>query len=326
MPDSPSAPAPAPHVRPDVAAFLQYLASVPGPPVHQLTPQAARDLASAMAGVAEPPVGELAVRRDLDIPGPAGAIPARLYDARDRREGGPLLLFIHGGGWVIGDVPSYDSVCAEIARRLDVPVVSIAYRLAPENPWPAGPDDAEAAARWLTSPAAATALAFVADGLVIAGDSAGGNLTIVTAMALRDRPADLPVVAQWAIYPAADFVTHYPSYKQFEAGYLLTGDGIRWFSNQYAPDVDHWRASPMQADLAGMPPAVVTTAGLDPLRDQGRAYAAALAQAGVPVCFREAEGNIHGFISMRRAIPSSQKDLTDSIAALAALLAEYRPA
>jgi acetyl esterase len=309
-----------PFVRPDVSAFLQYLASVPAPRIHEVDPVTARQQSRAMAGVADIPVGAISVKRDLVMPGPGGEIPLRLYDPRESREPGPVIVFFHGGGWVLGDLASYDSACAEIARTLDLPLVSVDYRLAPEAPWPAGPDDCEAAARWVASAPAELGLQPTA--LVLAGDSAGGTLTIVTAIALREKAAALPVIAQWAIYPAADMITHYPSFKQLGAGYLLTEEAMTWFNGHYRPDVNDWRGSPMVADLAGLPPAVVTTASLDPIRDQGRAYAAGLANAGVPVSFREARGNIHGFLSLRRAIPSSVGDVAESLAALKSLLSE----
>jgi len=309
-----------PFVRPDVSAFLQYLASVPVPRIHEVDPLTARQQSAAMTGVADVPAGVLAVKRDLVMPGPAGGIPLRLYDPRPHREAGPAIVFFHGGGWVLGDLTSYDSACAEIARTLDLPLVSVDYRLAPEAPWPAAPDDCEAAARWVAD--APEALGFTPTALVLAGDSAGGTLTIVTAIALRERPAALPVIAHWAIYPAADMVTHYPSFKQLGTGYLLTEEAMTWFNGHYRPDVTDWRGSPMVADLAGLPPALVTTASLDPIRDQGRAYAAGLARAGVPVSFREARGNIHGFLTLRRAIPSSAGDVAASLAALKSLLSE----
>lgn len=308
-------------VRPDVATFLSYLNAVPGPKVHELKPVDAREMVRAMRGVADLDTGPLASLRDLVMPGPGGGdIALRLFDAREHREPGPVMVFFHGGGWVLGDLDTYEALCAEMARGLDMPVVSVGYRLAPEHPWPAAPEDCEAAARWVAG--APQALGLSPTGLVLAGDSAGGTLAIVATIALRDRPAAVPVIAHWAIYPAADLVTHYPSYSEFKSGFFLTDEAMRWFNDCYAPDATDWRGSPMQAPLAGMPPALVTTAGLDPIRDQGRAYAAALARAGVSVSFREAAGNIHGFLNLRRAIPSSSGDLALNLAALNALLAE----
>lgn len=310
-----------PFVRPDVALFLKYLNSVPGPKIHEIGAVAAREMSRGMRDIADLPTGPLAVLRDLTMPGPGGGeIALRLFDDRETRAPGPVLVFFHGGGWVLGDLDGYEPPCAEMARALDLPVVSVDYRLAPESPWPAGPDDAEAAARWVAG--APDALGLTPTSLVLAGDSAGGTLTIVTAIALRDEPAAVPAIAHWAIYPAADLATHYPSYTDFREGYFLTEDSIRWFGESYAPDVTDWRGSPMVAPLAGLSRALVTTASLDPIRDQGRAYAAGLAQAGVPVSFREATGNIHGFINIRKAIPSAQADFLGDLAVLKTIIAE----
>ena len=138
-----------PFVRPDVRGFLDFLNAMPGPKMHELEAPAARVVYAAMKDVADLPMGSLATITDLTIPGPAGDIPARLFDTRVDREPGPAMLFYHGGGFVIGDIETHASFCAEIARVLDVPVISVDYRLAPENPWPAAPDDCEAAARWV---------------------------------------------------------------------------------------------------------------------------------------------------------------------------------
>ncbi|MFT3977790.1 MAG: alpha/beta hydrolase [Sphingomonas bacterium] len=310
----------APYVRPDVRAFLDYLNNVPGPKMHEQQPPEARAVYLAMKDIADPPVGELAVVRDLSIPGPAGPIPARLFDARATRDPGPVVVFYHGGGFVIGDIDTHASFTAEMARQLDLPVVSVDYRLAPEARWPAAPDDCEAAARWVASNPAE--LGRTATGLVLSGDSAGGNLTIVVAMILRDDPAAVPVIVQAPIYPAADMTKDYPSFEQFAEGFLLTRDGMIWFADHYASDPQHVKGSPMVGDLAGLPPAVVVTASLDPIRDQGRAYSAALAEAGVPVTFREARGNIHGFVTLRQAIPSSAKDVAGYLAAVKTAIAE----
>lgn len=303
-----------PFVRPDVKMFLQYLNALPGPRSHEVGPAEGRRMMRASRDVADAPVGELATIRDLEAEGPAGPIPLRLFDARAEREAGPVMVFYHGGGFVLGDLDTHAPFCAELARLLDMPVVSVDYRLAPEHPWPAAPEDAIAAARWIA--ANPQALGLDATGLVLAGDSAGGNLTIVTALALRDEPAALPVLAQWPIYPAADPAKGYPSFTDFGEGYLLSRDGMRWFDDCYAPDKNDWRYAPLVKNQAGLPPTVVTTASLDPIRDQGRAYAAALAEAGVPHVFLEARGTIHGFVNLRRAVPSSQRDVEEGVWAL----------
>ena len=309
-----------PYVRPDVAGFLAFLNNIPGPKMHQLEAPAARATYAAMKDIADPPVGELATITDVKISGPAGDIPARLFDTAATRAAGPLVLFFHGGGFVIGDLDTHASFCAEVSRSLDLPVLAVDYRLAPESPWPAAPDDCEAAARWAA--ASPEALGRSVTGLIVCGDSAGGNLAIVTAVALRDAPAAVPVIAQLPFYPATDTSREYPSYTQFADGFLLTRDSMEWFNAAYQAEAEHIRTSPLKGDLAGMPPAVVVTASLDPIRDQGRAYAAALAEAGVPVVFREAVGNIHGFITLRKAIPSSAEDVAGALAAAKTLIAE----
>lgn len=303
-------------MRPDVETFLTYLNRLPGPRAWQVTAPEARAMTLAMRGVADLPVGALAVIRDVA----GGPVPLRLFDARPERTAGPVLVFFHGGGWVLGDLDTYAPICAEMARVLDVPVVSVDYRLAPEHPWPAAPDDCEAAARWIAQVPAALGLTPTA--LLLAGDSAGGNLALVTAAALRDAPAALPVAAQWAIYPATDLAGHYPSYDAFRQGFFLDREQLRWFFDAYAADPADSRASPLAGPLDGLPPTLVTTAGLDPIRDGGRAYAAALAEAGVPVTYREAAGIIHGYLNLRKLIPSGQADFAAHLALCNALIAE----
>jgi acetyl esterase len=309
-----------PEVRPDVRLFLDYYNKLPGPRAHQVGPKEARAMILASRHVADSEVGELAVISDLSCPGPGGEIRLRLYDARATRKAGPLLLFFHGGGFVFGDLDTHEPFCAEVARQLDLPVLAVDYRLAPEHPFPAGAEDCIAAARW--SAQSPEALGRRVTGLVTAGDSAGGNFAIVTGLALRDEPAAVAVIAQWPIYPAADPAKGYPSYEDFAEGYFLSHDAMKWFDGCYRPDKADWRYSPLLKSQAGMPPTLVQTASLDPIRDQGRAYAAACAEAGVPVVFREAKGNIHGFINLRRAIPSSQRDIDIGVKALKWLIEE----
>ncbi len=318
--DPPTETKDAPYVRPDVRNFLDYLNSIPGPKMHQQTPSEARAVFHAMKDIADPPVGVLATVKDLTIPVEGGSIAARLFDPRETRDPGPVVVFFHGGGFVIGNVDTHASFTAEMARQLDLPVVSVDYRLAPEAKWPAAPDDCEAAARWVASNP--SELGRRATSLVLSGDSAGGTLTITTAIGLRDEPADVPVIVQAPIYPAADMMKEYPSFNDFADGFLLTREGMLWFGEHYAPDPEHVKASPMGGSLAGLPPAVIVTASLDPIRDQGRAYAAALIQAGVPVTFREARGNIHGFITLRQAVPSSAVDVAAYLTAVKGAVTE----
>jgi acetyl esterase len=311
-----------PFVRPDVRAFLDFLNALPGPKSHEAGLAEAREMLLKSRHVADLPVESLAVIKDLSCPGPAGEIPLRLYDARETREAGPLLLFFHGGGFVLGDLDTHEPFCATIARQLDLPVLAVDYRLAPEHPFPAGVEDCIAAARWAA--ASPAALGRGVTGLVPCGDSAGGNFAIVVSLALRDAPAAVPVLAQWPIYPAADPATGHPSFRDFAEGYLLTRDGMDWFDRCYRPDKADWRYAPLNKDQAGMPPTLIVTASLDPIRDQGRAYAAALIEAGVPTVFREAKGNIHGFISLRKAIPSSDADVRGAVEALKLIIEEAK--
>jgi acetyl esterase len=303
------------YVRPDTAAFLAFLNAQPGPAMEDLPLADARAMMHAMGHVADAEVGDLARIENLSIPGPAGTIPARLYDARAERDPGLVMVFYHGGGFVIGDMDTHGPYCAEAARLLDMPVISIDYRLAPEHPFPAAPEDCEAATRWIAGN-------FPCTGLVLSGDSAGGNLTIVTAMALRDNPAAVPVVAQHPIYPATSVHNDWQSYRDFKEGFLLTEAGMTWFGAQYQWKEGDYRAHPLDFDQTGMPPSLVVTASLDPLSDQGKAYADRLKTEGVPVTYRVADGNIHGYINLRKGIPSSQADIEGNLAALKEVIAE----
>lgn len=326
IPADPAIPAvgAAPFVRDDVRAFLNFLEAQAQPKMWEVSLAEARGAFDMLAQIAEPPVGELAVMRDLTAPGPAGPIPVRLFDARAQRDDGPVVLFIHGGGFVIGNVPAYSSFCAHIARTLDLPVVSVEYRLAPEAPFPAAPDDCEAAARWVAS--SPPELGLSVSGLVIAGDSAGGNLTIVTTRALMDHPAAAPVIAQWPIYPVVDSTRAYASMDSFSKGYLLERETMAWFTQNYAADPNSLRVSPLNGNHAGMPPTLVSVASLDPLHDQGVAYAKALEAAGVSVQLITAEDTIHGHITLRQAVPSAQADVDTALAVLQAIIAKAVPA
>jgi acetyl esterase len=309
-----------PYVRPDVAMFLQFLNAVPGPRFYDVGAEEARAMTAAMRDVADATVGELAVIRDLAIPGPAGTIPARVYDKRESRGAGPVMVFYHGGGFVIGSLYTYEPYCAEIARLLDLPVISIDYRLSPEHPFPAPAEDCEAATRWIASNP--EELGLEVTGIITSGDSAGGNLTIVTTMALRDEPADVPVILQHPIYPVVTLSNDWPSMREFAEGYLLTAAAMEYFSDGHAAMPGDYRSEPLNFDQTGMPPSLVTTASLDPLRDQGLAYVEKLKADGVRVEHRSADGNIHGHINVRQGIPSSQADIEGNMTALKAMLAE----
>ena len=314
----------APFVRPDVALFLQFLNAVPGPRFWEVSADEARAMTTAMREVADAPVGELAVIRDIEIPGPAGNIPARVYDSRSDRGAGPVMVFYHGGGFVIGSLYTYEPYCAEVARLLDLPVISIDYRLSPEYPFPAPAEDCEAATRWIAS--SPTELGLEVTGLITSGDSAGGNLTIVTTMALRDKPAAVPVLVQFPLYPVVTLDADWPSMREFANGFLLTEEAMVYFGEGHAASPGDYRSEPLNFSQEGMPPSLVTTASLDPLRDQGLAYVEKLKQASVHVQHISADGNIHGHINIRQAIPSVQTDVEGYIRALKIMLAEVTPA
>ena len=311
-----------PFVRPDVANLLAMLAAQPGPKMEEGDAVSARAMMAMMGQMVEASRPDIAEIKDLSIPGPGGVIPARLYRSSLATDPAPVLIFYHGGGWVIGNIEVYDSVCAEICRGLDMTVVSVDYRLAPEHVFPAAADDCLAATAWVAgSPAE---IGHPVSGLVPAGDSAGGNLAAVVSQ-VQHGTLPVPILAQWLIYPGVDMTASTGSMVDFADGYLLTAGTMTWFMDHYLGQQDraHPRASPLFAEsLAGQPPALVYTCSLDPLRDQGRAYAAKLIAAGVRTIFREAEGQIHGSLTLRGAVPSAQDDLHKNLRALKLLIDE----
>lgn len=308
----------APAIRPDVKAFVDYLNAADRPGLHEVDLAIARQSMNAMGPLVELPPRDLAVVRDLTCPGPAGEIPLRIYDARASRQPGPAVVFFHGGGFVIGDLDTHHSLCTEIAAELDLPVIAVDYRLAPEHPFPAAPDDCEAAARWIAGHA--DTIGVPVTGLVPMGDSAGGNLAIVVTQALMERPAAVPVVLQVPIYPLSDEKADHPSMLEFGQGFFLDAEVMAWFGRSYRASRGDKRAFPIHGDHANMPPTVLVTAGLDPIRDSGRIYGAELILAGSDVVFLEMKGIVHGFTQMRKAIPSAQADLHAILAAIRLLL------
>lgn len=308
-----------PYIRPDVKLLLQLMAASGQPPIEAMSPTDARAMRKASKVETEPPLGELGVIRDLSCPGPAGAIALRLFDVRAERSPSDVIMFTHGGGFVFGDLDSHASVCAEISRQMDLPVISVDYRLAPEAPFPAAPDDALAAARWIAANGAATGRE--AKRLILMGDSAGANLAIVTAVALRDAPAAVPVAATCLVYPVTETCRNEGSGHDFAEGYFLTQAGMHWFDSHYRAPDDDPRRNPLVAGLGGLPPTVIITASLDPLRDQGRALAGELARVGCEVVYLEAKGTIHAFWTLRKLLPSSAADVARTLAHLKLMVA-----
>jgi acetyl esterase len=260
-------------------------------------------------------IGEV---RDLTVTGAAGSLRARHYRPAGGGEGRPLVLFLHGGGWVCGDLDTHDQPCRVIAKHADVQVLAVDYRLAPEHPFPAGVEDSVASYAWALDRLAAVG----ASGIAVAGDSAGGNLAAVVSQTAKDEGMQLPV-AQLLIYPGADAAKAYPSKKLFGEGFFLTKATMDWYLDTYAPNPDRHdpRLSPIHAkDLSGLPPTVVTTAAFDPLRDEGEAYAAALRDAGVPVVLRRAPGLVHGYFNMGGIHRASRRQVLGDVAAFSELL------
>lgn len=304
-----------PFVRDDVKMLLAVLNSAPQPAVPDV--EATRQGYRALKAMTEPEAPQLAVIRDLACPGPGGEIPLRLYDAREQRSPSPLVVFFHGGGFVIGDLETHHSLCAELAAELDLPVVAVDYRLAPEAPFPAAPDDAEAAARWLAQ--SPDALGRTVTGLVTIGGSAGGNLATVTARALIDQPAAAPMLLQVLLYPATDDSMD-GSIERFAEGYFLSRATMEWFMANYRPEPGNPRAYPLLASAVGMCPSIVVTAGLCILQDQGRRLAARLVEAGVDTLYLHMDGLTHDFTTSRKALPSGAAATARIIAAMKLML------
>jgi len=303
---------------PQARLLLDQFASTGAPPLHEMAVPDARQLMDTLRTMSPPGV-PVAHVEDRTVPGPAGEIPVRLY----RPEGGtpPLLVYFHGGGWVLGSLESHDSTLRDLCNASGCAILAVDYRLAPEHRFPAAVDDCWAATAW----AAANAAALGADPgrIAVGGDSAGGNLTAVVAQLARDR-GGVPLRFQLLIYPATDAATDTPSYHENAKGYFLELDDMRWFYDHYlGPDGDRSdpRASPLRTtDLRGLPPALVITAEFDPLRDEGEAYAERLRAAGVPVTLTRYDGMIHGFFGMGALLDQARTAVTEAAAALRAAL------
>jgi acetyl esterase len=294
-----------PALHPDVQTLLRSIRETGRPPFEALSPDAAREAYSASRAALQPPLDEVALVRDLAAPGEAGPIPLRLYRGRGTTasECLPCLLYLHGGGWMLGDLASHDWVCRRLANAAQACVVSVDYRLAPEHPFPAAVQDASAALAFVAREA--EALGIDPARLAVGGDSAGGNLAAV--LALMGRDGSLPKsVFQVLLYPVVDLGMTGESYERITGGVPITAATMRYFVDHYAPDpVDRsdWRASPMRAaSLAGVPAALVLTCGHDPLCDEGRAYATRLEREGVPVTALHLGDQMHGILTMGRAI------------------------
>jgi acetyl esterase len=305
---------------PQAQGFLEQLAAAGAPPLHELSVAEARQVIVALFGTqGDPePVGAVEERT---IPGAGGEMPARIYSPYGTGPF-PVLVYFHGGGWVIGDLEAYDATCRALTNAAGCLVVAMEYRLAPEHKFPAAPEDCYAATCWV----AANAAAIGGDPrrIAVGGDSAGGNLAAVVAQMARDR-GGLALVYQLLVYPVTNYGYDTASYRENADGYLLTRDAMVWFWNHYlrsAADGDNPLASPLRAnDLRGLPPAIVLTAEFDPLRDEGEAYAMRLQEAGVPVTLKRYAGTIHGFFSLGAVLDQGKQAMADAAAALRTIFA-----
>ncbi|MFL5318402.1 MAG: alpha/beta hydrolase [Myxococcaceae bacterium] len=260
--------------------------------------------------------------RDLEVDGGGGPVMARHYAPENvGNDPAPLLVFFHGGGFVIGDLDTYDPLCRLLCRHAGVHVLSVDYRLAPEHPFPAAVEDVRASYLWATQHAAE--LGAHPSRIAVGGDSAGGNLSAVLAQLMKAEGGPTPA-AQLLMYPAIDRTKRRPSMEHFADGFFLTQADIEWFQNHYVGATNVHadpRIAPLRfKDLKGLPPAIVVTAGFDPLRDEGEEYADVLKAAGVPVVQRRFENLIHGFANMTGLSPACREATIEVAGALRALL------
>lgn len=301
---------------PQAQSLLDLLASMDAPPLHEQSVEFARQSFSMLQNMSGP-LEEVNKIEDRTIPGPVGEIPIRIYTPEGNGPF-PVLVFFHGGGWVIGSIETYDPVCRSLTNAGQCIVVSVEYRLAPEYKYPAAPEDCYAATKWVAENAAS--LNGDPSRVAVGGDSAGGNLSAVVSLMAKEHGGP-KLVFQLLIYPATDYyLPGTPSITENGEGYFLTRDSMVWFSNHYLPEnFDRYDpyTFPLHAqDVSGLPPAFVVTAEYDPLRDEGELYAQRLKDAGVRVQQKRYNGMIHGFISMAGVMDQGKQLLADCGAAL----------
>ncbi len=293
---------------PDAQRVLDLMKAAGRPPLNTLSPEEARGFFAAGRTVLQPDPPDVAELRNLQAPGPNGPVSLRLYRGMGLAAGemAPVLIYYHGGGWVLGDLDSHDQACRALANAAGCCVVAVDYRLAPEVKFPGAISNSAAATRWIL--ANATELAIDPARAAVGGDSAGGNIAAV--MALMSRDGYLPPLAfQLLIYPVTDMGMGHESYQRITEGYPLVAATMRWFIEHYlagAADVADWRASPLRAaSLAGTAPALVLTCAHDPLCDEGVDYARRLNHDGVAVTHLHFNDQMHGFLTMGRIIRAS---------------------
>jgi acetyl esterase len=309
-------------LEPEIQLSLAMLERQGQRALEEMSPADAREdmrRRTAIAAGVTLPVGAV---RDLTVDGAAGPLRARLYETAESGGPHPLLVYFHGGGWVIGDLDTHDSPCRMLARHAGVHVLSVDYRMGPEHPFPSASDDARAALTWAFAHAAE--LGADPARVAVGGDSAGGNLAAVASWQATHDGGPAPAF-QLLVYPVCDLSVKRRSYELFSEGFLLTAGEMDWFRDNYVPseaDRSDPRVSILLAeDLSGLPPALVVTAGFDPLRDEGEAFADALRRAGNVVAQRRFEGLIHGFFNMSGVSRVSRDAVVEIAGATRALLA-----
>ena len=295
---------------PQAQKLVDALAALNLPPIENCTPDEAREsMRSRTAALG--PFEDVAAVADHRVPVEGGEITVRVYSPAGKGPH-PVLVFYHGGGWVIGDLYTHDGICRSLVNAAGCAVASVDYRLAPEWKYPVAAEDSFAALRWVV--ANAGRLGIDPRRVAVGGDSAGGNLSAAVALMARERGGPA-LVEQVLIYPVTDYSFDTPSYRENATGYVLTLDAMRWFWRHYLQREEQGKeayASPLQArNLAGLPPALVITAECDPLRDEGEAFAARLRDAGVPVTMTRYSGMFHGFIRMTRLMDKSKAALDE---------------
>ena len=304
---------------PESQRLIDLMAAANRPAWNTLSPQAARDLYLSLRPGAQGPRPEGVTVVDRTIPGPAGELPVRLYRPAAATADAvlPALVYAHGGGWVFGNLDSHDVLCAQLALEAGIAVFHVDYRLAPEARFPGAFDDVVAALQGVAAHGASVGIDPTR--LAIGGDSAGGNLAAAVSIWARDHGGP-KLLMQLLAYPVTDAVARAESYRHFEDGYGLNAATMEWFFDHYTPERasrGDWRVSPLRAaSLAGLPPALVVTAGYDPLRDEGRAYAWRLQQEGTQADLVEFGGMLHGFLSSPMLLHGARRGTTLCAAAL----------
>ena len=300
-----------------VQGLLDQMAANPLPKLWEVPPAEGREMYRAMATALEPAAIAIGKIENITMPGPAGETKLRVYTPV---AGGatalPGLVYFHGGGWVIGDLDTHDALCRTLANESGARVIAVDYRLAPEHAFPAATDDAYAAVKWVEENAAH--LGVDPNCIAVAGDSAGGNLATVVCLMAKQKGGPR-IVYQLLIYPVTQWKAETGSMTSFAEGYFLEKQTMHWFFDQYATGADpnDWRLSPLAApDVAGLPRAYVVTAGFDPLKDEGKAYADKLNHAGVAAVYMDYPGMVHGFFNMSGVVPTAREAITDAAKAV----------